>query len=236
LRLRVDSLSDNHDTLHAYPPAMLRYLLTACTMLLATATALAQTPHTHDHGFSGAEQWSRYFDDPARDAWQKPHQVIQALALAPDAAIADIGAGTGYFAVRLAHMAPQGRVYAVDTEPDMVKYLAERAKRERLANLTAVAGTPQDPRLPEKVDRVLLVDVYHHIGDRERYFRRVRDQLKPGGEVAIIDFTKSSPMGPPVAVRTTPEQVRDEMQRAGYTLARTLDFLPNQYFLVFRAP
>jgi len=216
---------------------MVRAIIAACALLLhfGSTPGFAQTPHTHDHAFSGAEQWARYFDDPARDAWQKPHEVIRALALAPDAVVADIGAGTGYFSVRLAHMVPQGRVYAVDTEPDMVKYLGERAKREKLANLLAVAGKPNDPGLPEKVDRVLMVDVYHHIGDRERYFQRLRDYLKPGGEVAIIDFTKSSPMGPPANDRVTPEQVTAELQRAGFRVAKMHDFLPNQFFLVFRA-
>ena len=80
----------------------------------------AQTPHTHQHSFGDADKWAKVFDDPERDAWQKPHEVIQALALKPDAVVADIGAGTGYFSVRLAHMVPQGRVYGVDTEPDMV--------------------------------------------------------------------------------------------------------------------
>jgi len=105
-----------------------------CAALLA-GPAAAQTPHTHDHGFSGAQEWAKVFDDPMRDAWQKPHEVIQALALKPDAVVADIGSGTGYFAVRFAHMVPKGKVYGLDTEPDMVKYLAERAKREGLRNL-----------------------------------------------------------------------------------------------------
>ena len=90
-------------------------VLGACVLL--TASAYAQQPHTHEHTFGDAAKWSKVFDDPKRDAWQKPHEVIQALALRPDAVVADIGAGTGYFAVRLAHMVPQGRVYAVDTEP-----------------------------------------------------------------------------------------------------------------------
>ncbi|MDP2240533.1 MAG: class I SAM-dependent methyltransferase [Burkholderiales bacterium] len=93
---------------------------------LSTGLAVAQSPHTHEHSFSGAEKWAQVFDDPQRDAWQKPHEVIQALALKPDAIIADIGSGTGYFSMRFAHMAPKGRVYGVDTEPDMVKYLAAR--------------------------------------------------------------------------------------------------------------
>jgi cyclopropane fatty-acyl-phospholipid synthase-like methyltransferase len=202
-------------------------------LALAPAAAVAQAPHTHQHGFGNAEQWTRYFDDPARDAWQKPHQVIQALQLGASARIADIGAGTGYFTVRLAHMAPDGVVYAVDLEPDMVKYVADRAKREQLANVRAVQATPSDPRLPGKVDRVLVVDTYHHIDRREDYFRRLRDALRPGGEVAIIDFTAESPIGPPREARIPKEQVVLEMRKAGFRLARSPDFLPYQYMLVF---
>jgi len=201
---------------------------------LCAATVGAQTPHTHQHGFSGAEHWARVFDDPARDAWQKPHEVVEALQLSPDAAVADIGAGTGYFAVRLAHMTPKGRVYAVDIEPDMVKYLAERAQKSGLGNLTPVLAAPDDPKLPAKVDLALMVDTYHHVGQREAYFRKLAAHLKPGGAVAIIDFTKESPVGPPPAARLTASEVKAEMQRAGYALAREHAFLPNQYFLVFR--
>jgi ubiquinone/menaquinone biosynthesis C-methylase UbiE len=196
--------------------------------------AAAQSPQTHQHSFSGAEKWAHVFDDPKRDDWQKPHEVIQALALKPDAVIADIGAGTGYFAMRFANMVPQGRVYGVDIEPDMVRYLAERAKREKRANVVAIAGVPEDPRLPEKADLILLVDVFHHIGDRERYFRKLRASLKPGGRIAIIDFRLDSPEGPPPAARIAPERVVSELKAAGYTLSREHGFLPNQYFLVFR--
>lgn len=202
--------------------------------LLGFSVAFAQTPHTHEHRFSGAERWARVFDDPARDRWQKPDEVIAALALAPDATVADIGAGTGYFAVRLARAAPKGRVYAVDIEPDMVRYLGERARRENLPNLRPVLGKPHDPQLPEPVDRVLIVDTYHHIGDRVAYFERLRARLAPGGEIAIVDFTLDSPVGPPRSARIAADAVRAEMQRAGYALAAQHDFLPHQYFLVFR--
>jgi SAM-dependent methyltransferase len=149
--------------------------------------------------------------------------------------IADIGAGTGYFAVRFAHMVPQGRVYGVDTEPDMVRYLGERAKRQGLPNLFAVAGSPGDAKLPEKADLALLVDVYHHIDGREAYFRKLRGELKPGGRVAIIDFRMDSPYGPPPAARIAPEKAKEELLKAGYVLDREHGFLPYQYFLVFRA-
>jgi len=208
--------------------------LLALTLALAAGLATAQSPSTHEHTFSGAERWAHVFDDPARDAWQKPHEVIQALALKPDALVADIGSGTGYFAVRLANMVPSGRVYGVDVEPDMVKYLAERAKREKHANVVAVGGAPDDPRLPEKVDLILLVDVFHHIDARERYFRKLQGYLKPGGRIAIIDFRLDAPEGPPRAARIAPEQVRAEMKAAGYASAAEHDFLPRQYFLVFK--
>jgi predicted methyltransferase len=206
----------------------------ASAAALLAGPAAAQSPPSHEHRFSDADKWAQVFDDPARDAWQKPHEVIRALALAPDAVVADIGSGTGYFSVRLAHAVPKGRVYGVDTEPDMVKHLAERARREGLANVVAVAGKPDDAALPAKVDLVLLVDVYHHIGDREAYFGKLRASLRPGGRIAVIDFSEASKDGPPKRERISPARVRAEMQRAGYSLAEEHRFLPNQYFLVFR--
>jgi SAM-dependent methyltransferase len=122
----------------------------------------------------------------------------------------------------------------VDTEPDMVKHLAERAKREGLKNVTAVLARPGDPRLPEKADVVILVDVYHHVENREQYFRQLQKSLKPGGRIAIIDFRMDSPVGPPQSGRIEPGRVKDEMRRAGYGLAQDHAFLPNQYFLVFQ--
>ncbi len=209
-----------------------RYLAAALAALLAGAV-MAQSPHTHNHSFGDAQSWAKVFDDPARDAWQKPHEVIQALALKSDAVVADIGAGTGYFAVRLAHMLDKGRVYAVDVEPHMVRYLGDRAKKEGIGNLYAIRGTPGDPHLPAKVDMVLVADTYHHIGSRRAYFAKLAASLKPGGRVAIIDFTATSKIGPPQAARMTPESVKAEMTGAGYRLATTHDFLPNQFFLIF---
>ena len=201
---------------------------------LSAAPLAAQSPHAYHHSFQGADQWAKEFDDPKRDEWQKPHQVIEALALKPGAVIADIGSGTGYFAVRFAHMVPQGRVYGVDTEPDMVKYLAERAKHMGLQNVFSIAGAPDDPRLPEKVDLIFMVDVFHHIDHRDLYFRRLRDVLKPGGRIAIIDFRADSPHGPPREMRLTPGAVQAELAAAGYVLADRHDFLPYQFFMVFR--
>jgi cyclopropane fatty-acyl-phospholipid synthase-like methyltransferase len=187
------------------------------------------------HRFENAEEWAKRFEDPARDEWQKPDAVVTALALKPDAKVADVGAGTGYFAVRLARAVPQGRVYGVDIEPDMVRYLGERARREGLAHLTAVLGEPHDAKLPEPVDLVLVVDTYHHISERVAYFQGLRTKLVPGGRLAIIDFREESPKGPPSQHKLAPEQVEAELKAAGYRRVASHDFLPDQYFLVFEA-
>ena len=209
-------------------------LITLVCVLLPALPAAAQSPHTHDHSFGDAQKWATIFDDPKREAWQKPHEVIQALKLKPDAIIADIGSGTGYFSARFANMVPKGRVYGLDTEPDMVKYLAERARREGLKNITAVLAKAGDPKLPEKADIVVLVDVYHHVENREPYFRQLQNSLKPGGRLAVIDFRMDSPEGPPKAARIAPERVKTELEKAGYVIDAEHAFLPNQYFLVFR--
>ncbi len=185
------------------------------------------------HRFEDADAWAKRFEDPARDAWQKPEEVIAALALPQEAKVADIGSATGYFAVRLARAVPKGHVYGVDIEPDMKRYLTERAQQEGLGNLTAVLGEPADPKIPEPVDLVLVVNTYHHIEDRTVYFRQLHGSLTPRGRVAIIDFRKGQPMGPPEQHRLTPEQVRQELEAAGYRLSEDIGSLPNQYFLIF---
>ena len=206
----------------------------ALAVVLGCAAFAQEPPAGHHHRFTDAAQWAKVFDDPQRDRWQRPDEVVAALRLAPDARVADIGAGTGYFTVRIARATPRGHVYAVDIEPDMARYVSERAQRENLTNVTSVLAAPDDPKLPEAVDRVLVVDTYHHIEGREAYFRRLKSRLKPGAEVAIIDFTKESPIGPPAGMRLEPGAVKQEMARAGYALAAEHPPLPNQYFLVFR--
>jgi cyclopropane fatty-acyl-phospholipid synthase-like methyltransferase len=202
-------------------------------LLFAVAGQAQHGDQPYHQRFEDAAKWSRVFDDPGRDAWQKPAEVIRALRLAPDAAVADVGAGTGYFAARLARALPQGRIYGADLEPDMVKFLGERAAKEGLPNLSAVHASPDSPNLPGPVDLVLMVDTYHHIARRPVYFESLKKQLRAGGRIAIVDFTLESPTGPPVQHRVAPERVKSEMNQAGYRLLEAHGFLPYQYFLVF---
>ncbi len=189
--------------------------------------------HTAHHRFEDAEKWAAVFEDPSRDAWQKPDEVIAALELPDDAKVADIGSGTGYFAVRLARALKRGVVYGADIEPSMEKYLRERAAREGLSNVVAVLAAPDDPKLPEPVDLVLVVDTYHHLSERPAYFARLKNRLRPDGRVAIIDFTLEANRGPPKEHRLAPDVVEREMREAGFWLVEKHGFLPEQYFLVF---
>ena len=189
-----------------------------------------------DHAFDDPARYAKEFDDPSRDAWQLPSRVIEALALQPGYKVADIGAGTGYFSMRLAASVAQPTVFAVDLEPKMVAHLTARAAAEKRANVVAVQATSTSPNLPEPMDVVLVVDTYHHIPDRSVYFAGVRDQLRPGGRLAIVDFRKGAPGGGPSDdFRFTPEQISQELAAAGFVLDAHHDFLPRQHFLVYRA-
>lgn len=185
-----------------------------------------------EHHFDPKESALRW-DDPKRDLWQLPDRVITTLQLKPGHVVGDIGAGTGYFSIRLAKSKAAPQVYAVDIQPSMVSYLRERAAKEGVTNVTAIQAAADQPNLPKPVDVILMVNTYHHIGDRVAYFRKLATSLKPGGRVAIIDFKLDSPVGPPKEFRFPPDRFESEMREAGYTLEGQHTFLPRQYFFVF---
>ena len=189
------------------------------------------------HGFAGAEAWAKVFDDPARDAWQRPDDVLRALDLAPAMTVADVGAGTGYFAVRLARAVPAGVVIATDLEADMVRYLGERAHREGLANLRAARATATASGLAARsVDRILVVDVWHHLADRAGYARDLAAALRPGGKLVVVDFTLAARRGPPAQHRLPPEAILADLRAAGLTAAASPIALPDQYIIVAARP
>jgi cyclopropane fatty-acyl-phospholipid synthase-like methyltransferase len=204
------------------------------TLLTLTACKTTDT-HLH-HAFDDADAWAKRFEDPSRDAWQRPDDVIAALALAKDAKVCDIGSATGYFPVRLAKVVTEGHVYGADVENSMVEYLNRRAATEGLGNLTSHHAEFSDPKIPEPVDLVMMVNTYHHIEERTAYFTNVARSIAPGGRLVIIDFTRTSTMGPPAEAKVPREDVEKELAAAGYTLIKAHDFLPEQFFLEFRAP
>jgi predicted methyltransferase len=203
----------------------------------------AATPeHTHVHGahaplvhrFQSAEEWAKQFDDPARDEWQKPAEVVAALRLEPGMTVADLGAGTGYFEPLLSRgVGAAGIVLALDVEPDMVRYLGERAQREHLANVRPGLVATDDPKLaPESVDRILVVDVWHHIDARDAYAAKLRGALKPGGKVFVVDFELNAKHGPPPMHRLSSGAVERELAAAGLATETLTETLPDQYIVV----
>jgi len=189
--------------------------------------ALGQIAHQH-HPPSTAE-YAKVLEDPSRDEWQKPEDVVAALDLEPASAIADIGAGTGYFARRFARHA--GKVYAVDIDKELLAI----ARKNAPSNLHTILAAPDDPRLPAaSIDKVFICDVLHHIDNRPAYYAKLARALKSDGKIVIVDFYKKDlPVGPPAAMKLSDDQVVSELRQAGFTLARRSGILPYQYFLFF---
>jgi ubiquinone/menaquinone biosynthesis C-methylase UbiE len=200
--------------------------------LAQSAATPAEMRHRHDDPMA----YIASLDDPRRDAYQKPDEVMKALALRPGEVVADIGAGSGYFAVRFAKsVGDAGRVYAVDISPDMVRHLNRRLRDAGIRNVFTVLADPDDPLLPSgSVDRFVIVDTWHHVEQQAQYIERLKQALKPGGQVVHIDFQKRElPIGPPLAMKIAREDVVKQMEAAGFRLAAEHTFLPYQYFLVF---
>jgi ubiquinone/menaquinone biosynthesis C-methylase UbiE len=196
----------------------------------------ASQPQPLVHRFEHADEWSKRFDDPARDAWQNPQEVVRAMRISPGMTVADIGAGTGYFEPYLARAVEgNGTVLAVDIEPEMVRHIEARAGAEHWTQVKAVLAEVGDPKLPAHgVDRILIVDTWHHIPSRERYLAKLREALAPGGLLGIVDFTMESPEGPPLAHRIAVDALLAELAQAGWRAERVAIALPNQYMVIAR--
>ena len=175
-------------------------------------------------------------EDPKRDAYQKPHEVVHALGLKPGEVIADIGAGSGYFTFHLArHVGEKGKVYAVDISPDMILHVNRRIRDANATNVVSVLADPADPLLPDQsVNRFFICDVWHHVENQTKYLSLMKKMLKPGGEVIMIDFHKKElPFGPPLQMKIAREDLIKQMETNGFRLTKEHTFLPHQYFLVF---
>lgn len=186
------------------------------------------------HDFSDTKKFSQAFDDPERDAWQRPAEVIEHLHLQPGNTVVDLGAGTGYFAGWLSRaVGAGGKVLALDVEPNMIQFIEQRAREQGLANVSARVVAADDPGLaPGSVDRVLIVDTWHHIDDRSRYAAKLALALAPQAEIWIADFTAESDVGPPARYRVAAEQVVRELEGAGLHAELVAgEQLPKQYLV-----
>jgi predicted methyltransferase len=174
-------------------------------------------------------------EGPDRDDWQRPDRIMDELGIAEGSVVADLGAGGGWFTVRLAYrVGPNGRVYAEDIQHQMVDAIRRRLSREQLKNVETILGTPTDPRLPAPVDAVLIVDAYSEMEQPVSLLRNVAASLKPQGRIGIVDFKKDGyGPGPAMEERVDPERVIRDAEAAGLRLLSRPAFLRYQYMLVF---
>jgi ubiquinone/menaquinone biosynthesis C-methylase UbiE len=225
----------------AWPTRLARALVALGLLLSVPSLGQDARPRSHEemhHVHHDPQAYIAMLEDPARDAYQKPEQVLAALGLEAGDVVADVGSGSGYFTLRVARqVGATGRVYGVDVDPELVRHLNRRVRDAGLRNVHVLLADPDDPLLPEPVDCFLVVDTWHHVGEQAKYLRLMRTLLRPGGRVVMIDFHKRElPLGPPLAMKIAREDLIAQMAGAGFRLAREHTFLPYQYFLVFDLP
>ena len=186
---------------------------------------------------AGAGRFDAYFaelESPDRAGWQQPARVVETLRLRAGMTVADVGAGTGYFARRFAAaVGPTGKVLALDIEPEMLEELRRRAPDA--TNIETRRAEPADPGLaPASVDVVFICDTGHHLHDRVRYYGKLRRALRRGGRLVLVDFYKRPlPVGPPVQEKLSRAETQREAEAAGFRLRASHTFLTHQYFLEF---
>jgi SAM-dependent methyltransferase len=208
--------------------------VSAALLLLAGGDAGAQSRPRHGKLF--APQDLGLLEGPDRDLWQLPDQIMDTLGIAEGSVVADIGAGGGWFTIRLARrVGANGTVFAEDIQPQMLEATMRRVAREGLGNVRRVLGTAEDPRLPAGIfDAVLIVDTYHELANPDAMLRNIARSLKPQGRVGVVDFKRDGlGPGPALEDRVDPEQVVRDAEAAGLRLVRSETFLPYQFMLVF---
>ena len=204
--------------------------LSAALLVLAVSAA-AQQPASHGRLFPPSDLG--LLESPDRDLWQPPDQIMDAMGIADGSVVADIGAGAGWFTIRLARrVGPQGLVYAEDVQDEMINAITRRVQREGLTNVKPVLGLGSNPRLPAKsLDAVLVVDAYHEIEDRVTMLTNLARALKPQGRIGVVDFKlEGTGPGPAPEERVSPDVVVKDAKEAGLRLIRQEPFLPISTF------
>jgi ubiquinone/menaquinone biosynthesis C-methylase UbiE len=185
-------------------------------------------------GLSGAD----WLDREQREREEQPEKAITELNLKPGMFVGDVGAGTGFYSIRVARaVAPNGVVYANDIQPGMLEKLKANATAQNVGNVVTILGTESDPRLPAgKLDLVLLVDVYHEFSRPQRMLDRIRESLKPNGRLVLLEFRKEDPTVPiRPEHKMSVEEVKAEVTPQGYQFEKVVDTLPWQHIIFFRS-
>lgn len=211
-----------------------RPALAILLLALGMATLAAQSRPRHGNLFDPENLG--LLEGPDRDAWQQPGRIMDALGIGDGSTVADLGAGGGWFTVRIARrVGPNGLVYAEDVQRQMIESIDRRVRREGFRNVRTVLGTYTDPKLPaESCDAVLIVDAYHEVEDRVGLLRNVRAALTPNGRLGIVDFKgDGGGPGPDLDERVDPAVVIADAERAGLRVIARETFLPYQYLLIF---
>jgi len=189
----------------------------------------------------GVKRYIAMLERKERDSFQKPDEVMQALSLRPGERVADIGAGSGYFTLRVARaVGPSGEVLAIDINPDILEFLDRRVKEAGLSNVRSLRVEKDDPKLPAAgIDTILMVDTLHYVAGRDAYAKKLRAGLAPGGRVVVIDYRpkpwEERPWGPPPSQKMSREEVDEAMATAGLVPAKVHEFLPEQFFVEYVA-
>ena len=210
-----------------------------CVFAAAASAVAAQTPARPTHERLFPPEDLGILESPDREEWQQPERVMDALGIADGSRVADLGAGGGWFTIRLARrVGPNGKVYAEDIQRQMIDSIRSRVESQGLENVETILGTPTDPNLPHGLDAVLIVDTYPQVDDRVALLRNVHAALSPTGLLGIVDFKKDGAggPGPPLSERLAPELIRSDAAQAGFELRRHETFLRYQYLLVFGKP
>ena len=195
--------------------------------------------HEREHGFEHPERYAERWNDPARDDWQKPKEVIELMGVQPGMTVVDLGTGTGYFLPHLSEaVGPDGRVLALDVSDKMLTYVREEALPNLPhKNVETKRVERSDPKLAaDSVDSILMVNTWHHVTNREAYAGKLLAALKPGGTFVDVDYTKASGEGPPKKIKLDPEEVVEELEAAGFEAKVAEESLPKQYVVVGTKP
>ena len=218
-------------------------LAAGCLALALTGGLAAQSAGVHPisgrryapvMGYQGAP----WLERSEREEEEAPDVALNAIKIPKGASVADIGAGSGYLTVRLAaRVGATGRVFANDVQPQMLNMLARRLSNSRITNVTLIEGTLDDPKLPAaSVDLVLMVDVYHELSQPQAMLRHLRESLKPGGRLVLLEYRKEDPTVPiKPEHKMSVAEAKMEVEAEGFILQKVDEVLPRQHILIFTA-